>query len=89
MPPDARTEPPGDVHAAVGAQADAAVVERRHLAREERPDVHLLVGDREPFDHRRLDVFEDVRAEAVQRVGLAVVADDEQIVRERSARGTR
>ena len=53
---------------------------------QQRHDVHLLVGDRQPLDDAGLDVFEDVRAEAVQRVGLAVVADDQQFVRRRRRR---
>ena len=39
-----------------------------------------VVGDGQPLDDAGLDVLEDVRAEAVERVGLAVVADDEQVV---------
>src|SRR5262249_12202777 len=41
---------------------------------------------RQPFDHAGLDIFEDVSAEAVERVGLAVVADDQQIVGRRYGR---
>ena len=80
VPRHAGPQLPGDVHAAVRAQHDAAVLERRHLACEQRHDVHLLVGRRQSFDDAGLDVFEDVRAEAIERVGLAVVADDQQIV---------
>ncbi len=57
-----------------GRNVDAAVLERRDLGRQQRHDLHLLVGGHEAFDDAGLDVFEDVRAEAVERVGLAVVA---------------
>ena len=87
VPRHAGPQLPGDVHAAVAAQPDAAVLERRHLAREQRHHAHLLVGRRQPFDDAGLDVFEDVGAEAVERVGLAVVADDQQIVRWRRGGG--
>ena len=70
-------QPPGDVHPAVFAQHHAAVLERGHRRGQERHDGHLFVGGDQPFDHAGLDVLEDVRAEAVERVGLAVVADDQ------------
>ncbi len=81
VPLHVRAQLPRHVHAAVGTQPDAAVGERRHLARQHRHHVHVLIGDGQPFDDARLDVLEDVRAEAIQRIGLAVVADDQQVVR--------
>ena len=42
--------------------------------------IRSSVGD-EPFDDADLNVLEDVRRVAVHRVRLAIVADDEQIVR--------
>ena len=52
-----------------------------HFRREHRNDVHLFVVGDEPFDDARLDVLENVRRVAVHRVGLAIVADDQEIVR--------
>ena len=83
VPGDVRPQRPDDVHAAVAAERDSAILRRRHVGRQQRNDIHILVRRRQPFDHAGLDVFEDVRAEPVQRVGLAIVADDEQIVRRR------
>jgi hypothetical protein len=81
MPPDLRPQPPGDVHAAVVAQHHAAIVERRHLGSQQRLNGHVVVGDGQPLDDAGLDVLEDVSAEAVQGVGLAVVTDHQQPVR--------
>ena len=81
VPRDVRANPPRHVHPPSGRRRHAAVLERRHLATRAAARFHLLVGDRQSLDHGRLDVLEDVRAEAVEGVGLAVVADDQQIVR--------
>ena len=80
VPRHAGTERPRDVHAAIRTEPDASVLERRDVGREQRHHVHPLVGRRQALDDAGLDVFEDVRAEAIERVGFTVVADDEQIV---------
>jgi hypothetical protein len=92
MPGNVRPQLPGDIHAAILAEHDTAVFERRHRRRKQRNDIHFLVGRGQPLDNAGLDVFEDVRAEAVQRIRFAVVADNQQLVRRlvaaRVVRGT-
>jgi hypothetical protein len=87
VPGDARTQLPRDVHAAVGSQHDLAVLDRRNLGRQNRHDVHALVCGHEPLDHTRLDVLQDMGRVAVHRVGLAIVTNDEQVIRRTRAAG--
>ena len=60
VPGDVRLQFPGDVHAAVLAQDDAAVLHGRNRRRQQRHDGHLLVGGDQAFDDAGLDVLEDV-----------------------------
>ena len=87
MPHHAGVQLPRDVHAAVAAQRHAAVVHRRHFRRQQRHHPHPLVRRRQPFDDADLDVLENVRAEAVQGIGLAIVTDDQEIVGRRVRSG--
>ena len=71
------TQPPRDIHAAVLTQHDTAVLDRRHGRGQQRHDGHRLIGRDQSLHHTRLDILENVRAEAIERVGLAVVAHDQ------------
>ena len=79
------TQLPRDIHAAIGAHDHAAILRGRNLGRQHGDDLHFLVVGDEPFHHARLDVLENVRGVAVHRVGLAIVAHDEQIIRRSGA----
>ena len=88
VPGDVGPQLPGDVHPTIGPQRDTAVLERGYFGREQGLDPHLFVGDRQSLDDGRLDVLEDMRAEAVERVRLAIVADDEEVVGRAGRRAT-
>ena len=78
-------ELPRDIHAAIGAHDHATIFRGRNLGGEHGNDLHRLVIGDEAFHHTRLDVFENVRGVAVHRVGLAIVAHDEQLIRRAGA----
>ena len=77
VPLDVGAQPPRHVHAAVLTQHDPAVLDRRHRRGQQRHDGHRLIGRDQSLHHARLDILENVRAEAIERVGLAVVAHDQ------------
>ena len=83
------TQPPRHVHAAVLTQHDTAVLDRRHGRGQQRHDRHRLIGRDQSLHHAGLDVLENVRTEAIERVGLAVVAHDQAGRTRRSRRGRR
>ena len=86
VPAHARPQLPRDIHPAVRSHTHAAVGKRRHLSCQHGHDVHALVVRHEPFDHAGLDILENVRRIAIHRVGLAIVPDNQQVIRRRQRR---
>ena len=83
LPAHSGSELPGDLEAPVVENAHQPVLGSGNHLGEDGHRFHLLVPYREPLgdaDHR---VLEDVSREAVEGIGLAIVADDQELVRGR------
>ena len=80
VPLHARAELPRDIHATIGTHDHTAILRGRNFGREHGYDLHLPIVADEAFHHTRLNILENVRGITVHRVGLAIVAHDEQVI---------